>query len=127
MDLRIYGYLLKSASVGEIAHAIRTVAAGASYLSAEAASRLPDGAMLGPRPAGLPTARLGRLTSREREVLRLVASDLSCKEIAVKLGLSARTVDRHKANIMEKLDIHSQVGLTRFAVAEGVCDPRARV
>lgn len=112
------GYLLKTAPISEITHAIRTVVNGKSYLAAAALARLPEhrqGAV----------SRLGLLTPREREVLQLVASDLSCKQIAGKLGLSIRTVDRHKANIMEKLDIHSQVGLTRFALAEGVCDPRS--
>lgn len=116
------GYLLKSADIGEIATAIRVVAAGGAPFAAEVRRRVTadqGGARARPR------SRLALLTTREKEILRCVASDLSGKEIANLLSLSARTVDRHKANIMEKLAIHSQVGLTLFAVAEGLCDPRS--
>jgi two-component system response regulator NreC len=117
------GYLLKSAGVGEIAAAIRTVAAGGSHFGAEVRERVSE-----ERPGARalrPRSRLALLTTREKEVLRCVANDLSGKEIATLLSLSVRTVDRHKSNIMEKLAIHSQVGLTRFAFAEGLCDARA--
>jgi DNA-binding NarL/FixJ family response regulator len=109
---------VKSASVTEIAEAVRSVSAGRAYFSKEVASRFVA-------TDKTRVARLQKLTSREREVLRCVARDLSGKEIAQELGLSVRTVDRHKANIMEKLGIHSQVGLTLYAIAEGMSDPRA--
>lgn len=121
LNLAPSGYLVKSADIGAIADALRAVAAGQNAFGPEATGRVPD---VGARRGAV--SRLTLLTSREREVLQLVASDLACKEIADRLGLSARTVDRHKANIMAKLNIHSQVGLTRFAFAEGVCDPRQR-
>lgn len=117
------GYLLKSAGVKEIADAVTAVAGGASHFAPEVMLRVRE-TQPGAR-AARPRSRLELLTSREKEVLRCVASDLSGKEIANLLGLSVRTVDRHKANIMEKLAIHSQVGLTRFALAEGLCDPRS--
>ncbi len=116
LQLGVCGYLLKQADVKDLADAIREVAAGRSAFGPEVRKRLEGTARL--------VSRVSLMTAREKEVLRCVASDLSGKEIAVKLGLSVRTVDRHKANIMEKLKIHSQVGLTRFAVAEGLCDPR---
>lgn len=116
LQLGVCGYLLKQADVKDLADAIREVAAGRNAFAPEVRERL-DG-------TGRLVSRISLLTAREKEVLRCVASDLSGKEVAVKLGLSVRTVDRHKANIMEKLKIHSQVGLTRFAVAEGLCDPR---
>jgi DNA-binding NarL/FixJ family response regulator len=121
MAIKGSGYLLKSAPVGEIARAVREVHQGRSYYSRGVADRM---RLAGSAIASAPESRLARLTAREQEVLRCVASDMTGKEIAVALGLSARTVDRHKANIMGKLGLHSQVGLTRFAVAEGLCDPR---
>lgn len=121
LDLAPSGYLVKSANVQAIADAIRTVNAGRNAFGPEVAGRLPTANECSRRGT---VSRLALLTAREREVLRLVANDLSGKEIASELALSSRTVDRHKANIMEKLNIHTQVGLTRFAMAEGVCDPR---
>ena len=118
------GYLLKSAGIDEIALAIRTVATGGPHYAAEVQRRVSD------EVDGLPSkprSRLALLTTCEREVLRCVASDLSGEQIASLLDLSIRTVDRHRSNLMEKLAIHSQVGLTRFAVAEGLCDPRSPV
>ncbi len=117
LTLKGCGYMVKSASVKEIADAVRSVNQGRAYFSKEVASRFvaTDQSRV---------ARVQKLTSREREVLRCVARDLSGKEIAHELGLSVRTVDRHKANIMEKLAIHSQVGLTLYAIAEGMSDPR---
>lgn len=117
LSLKNCGYMVKSASVKEIAEAVRSVNDGRTYFSKEVASRFVA-------TDHTRVARLSKLTSREREVLRCVARDLSGKEIAHELGLSVRTVDRHKANIMEKLSIHSQVGLTLYAIAEGISDPR---
>lgn len=125
LELEPAGYLLKSANVADIGAAVRQAAAGNSFFGPEVKDRLFEGGISGSSRDKKPRTRMGLLTVREREVLRCVASDLSGKEIAQKLGLSARTVDRHKANIMEKLKIHSQVGLTRFALAEGILDPRS--
>ena len=115
------GYLLKSSPPTDLAPAVRALMAGQSVFTEQAAERLRLANLLAACPEVSP---LHVLTPRERQVLTLVASDLSCKEIAAQLGLSVRTVDRHKCNIMSKLDIHSQVGLARYAYAEGLCDPR---
>lgn len=120
LTLKGCGYMVKSASVGEIADAVRAVNDGRAYFSKEVASRFVA-------TDHNRVARLSKLTSREREVLRCVSRDLSGREIAHELGLSVRTVDRHKANIMEKLGIHSQVGLTLYAISEGISDPRTNL
>lgn len=64
-----------------------------------------------------------RLSSREREVLQLVAEGLSSKEVASSLGISTRTVESHRASLMEKLDIHKVSGLVRYAIREGLVSP----
>jgi len=66
---------------------------------------------------------LERLTDREREVLQLIAEGLSSKEIAGLLGVSLKTVDSHRSNLMEKLDIHKVSGLVRFAIRVGLVEP----
>jgi DNA-binding NarL/FixJ family response regulator len=63
---------------------------------------------------------VANLSDREKEVLRFVASGLSNKEIADKLGVGVRTIETHRERLMRKLDIHSVAGLTKFAIAEGV-------
>jgi DNA-binding CsgD family transcriptional regulator len=63
------------------------------------------------------------LTGREREVLTLIADSKTTKEIAVILGVSAKTADSHRSKIMEKLDIHSTAGLVRYAIRVGIVEP----
>lgn len=119
--LDTFGYMTKPVGLEELTQGIRTLASGEHAFSRDVLARFPGGirTML----QNLPKTRLGMLTPREREVLKYIANGYTGKDIALKLSLSARTIDRHKANIMEKLGIHSQVGLTRFAVAEGLCQP----
>lgn len=121
--LPVFGYLTKTAGMNELAEAVRNLANGQHVFSKDVLARFPAG--IHSVMQKVPKTRLGSLTPREREVLKYIASDMTGKEIAGKLGLSSRTIDRHKANIMDKLGIHSQVGLTRFAVAEGLCQPSA--
>ncbi len=76
-----------------------------------------------PRPAVPPEARTVKpaaLTAREREVLRQVADGLANKEIALRLGISIKTVEKHREHLMSKLDIHNIAGLTRYALANGI-------
>ena len=81
--------------------------------------------------AGLPSSGHGaagaadRLTPRQREVLRLIAEGLSTKEIAFRLKLSIKTIETHRAQIMERLEIRDVAGLVRFAVRTGLIDPGA--
>jgi two-component system, NarL family, nitrate/nitrite response regulator NarL len=107
------GYLLKDASRRELEHAVRTVMADGSYFSPAIASRL-----LQKQPAG--PGEL--LTQRQIEILRLIAAGLSSKQIGFELGLSSKTVDVHRARIMQRLDIHDVASLTRYALKNRVLE-----
>jgi DNA-binding NarL/FixJ family response regulator len=116
------GYLLKDADLLELEQAIAEVARGETYLS-PAISRhvIADyrrRVTAQPEPAD-------RLTPRQREVLRLIAEGLSTKEIAFRLKLSIKTIETHRAQIMERLEIRDVAGLVRFAVRTGLIDPGA--
>jgi len=114
------GYVVKTSSASELLSGIRAVSEGKSYLSPDIAQQL-VGAFSKPEDErGSP---LQALTNREREVLQLIAECLSSKEIAVQLGVSVRTVEAHRASLMEKLDIHKLSGLVRFAIREGLVAP----
>jgi DNA-binding NarL/FixJ family response regulator len=109
------GYLLKAARREELEDAIRTVARGETYLTtrmAEAAAPPPMG-----RPAATP---MDRLTFRQREVLQLLAEGHKVRDIASRLGLSAKTVETHRSQIMQRLDIYDVPGLVRFAIRNGM-------
>jgi DNA-binding NarL/FixJ family response regulator len=109
------GYLLKDCPVRELINAIRIVIQGEIYLSPKAAAAVVRSA---PAPDG--GGYFGALTAREREILQLVADGNSSKQIAQLLGLSAKTVDTHRRQLMEKLNIDSIAGLTHFAIRQGV-------
>lgn len=102
------GYIIKQAASAELGMAVRTVAAGGRYVSPAIARVL-----LQPGPADRPE---DRLTTRQLEVLTLIAQGCSAREIGDSLGLSPKTVDVHRARIMERLDVHDIAGLTRYAV-----------
>lgn len=115
------GIISKVTQGSELCHAIREVAAGREYFSEDISDRI---AML--RQAGNSrdvSARHRLLSPREFEVLRCVAKGMPAKAIAKELHISVKTVDRHKSNIMTKLDIHSQVELARYAIREGIITP----
>ena len=114
------GYLVKTGSSDELMQAIDAVGAGRSYLSSAVAQHVVD-AITCEGHASSPNLR--RLTSREREVLQLIAEGLSNKEIATELGVSTRTIDSHRSNLMEKLSIRRVSGLVRFAIREGLLGP----
>ena len=111
------GYLLKDCALEELSRALRQVAAGGSYLSpAVAATVLDDyAAHLG---GGAPEA--SPLSSREREVLQLLAEGRPTREIAERLHLSVKTVGSHRDRIMKKLGVHSIAGLTKYAIRHGL-------
>jgi DNA-binding NarL/FixJ family response regulator len=116
------GYLLKDeAEPIMLRTAVRAVHGGDSYFSATAAAVV-AGALRLPSGAETQSAPLVSLTDRELDVLRLVASGRSNKEIASELGISRRTVETHRENLMRKLGIRSIAGLTRLALEEGLLD-----
>jgi DNA-binding NarL/FixJ family response regulator len=102
------GYIIKQAASAELGMAVRTVAAGGRYVSPAIARVL-----LQPGPTDRPEEKL---TTRQLEVLTLIAQGCSAREIGDNLGLSPKTVDVHRARIMERLDVHDIAGLTRYAV-----------
>lgn len=108
------GYLTKSAARAELEKAIRAVASGESYL----ASQLSQQAVL--KYLKDPHAILSELTARQREVLKMIAEGHATKEIAKRLNISVKTVETHRAQIMERLDIHDVVGLVRYALRIGL-------
>lgn len=116
----VRGYVLKDAEPAELRAAIAAVKAGKTYLSPTVAGQVVSGFVQG-KPAD--ASPLEKLTPRQREVLQLVAEGLKTKEIARKLAISGRTVENHRAHIMELLDIHDAVGLVHFALRAGLIQP----
>jgi DNA-binding NarL/FixJ family response regulator len=113
----VSGYVLKQSAPAELLHAIRAVAAGGQYLDSALTSRVTDG-FLGRKGKNVHKAG-GSLTERESEVLRLIASGYSNKEIAARLTLSVKTVEAHKANAMRKLDLSGRIDIVKYAVLQG--------
>jgi DNA-binding NarL/FixJ family response regulator len=109
------GYLLKGATIAEIASAVRTVAAGGTALAPSVASKLAE-AVRAPRGAG-------PLTTREREVLRLIAQGLPGKQIAGALSISERTVKFHTASLIRKLGADNRAQAVAVAAQRGLLDP----
>jgi DNA-binding NarL/FixJ family response regulator len=110
-----HAVLTKGAPLRELREAIAAVAGGGVYYGSETSRLLRDAAM--------EPERDDRLTDRQREILRLVASGLSSKEIGNQLTLSEKTVINHRARIMQRLGVHDVAGLTRHAIALGLVDP----
>lgn len=108
------GYVLKAASTRELIHAVRTVMAGGRYLSPPL-SELAIEAYLR-RTVPNPVDLYSTLTMREQEVLHLAAQGGSNSEVAVRLGISPRTAETYRANLMRKLGLHSQTDLIRYAL-----------
>lgn len=111
------GYLLKDSAADELVAGVRAVTEGRTYYSEPVQRALSAMVRSGsaPRP-------IERLTGRELEVLKRVAKGASTKEIAASFGISARTVETHRANIMRKLALRSVALLTQFAIREGLID-----
>ena len=112
------GYLLKRSAASELVNAIHEVLKGRCYVTPQV-TREALGPLLGGN--GADTRKLSStLTSRQREVLQLVAEGRSVKEIAALLKISAKTVEFHKCALMERLDIHTTAELTRYAIKHGL-------
>jgi two-component system response regulator NreC len=117
LEVGASGYVLKKAAAEELIKAIRVVAAGGVYLDPSLAGKVVGG-YLGKR--GLRSKPLGNeISERETEVLRLVAWGYTNKEVAGYLGISVKTVETHKANLMQKLDLKSRVEIVRYALRQG--------
>ena len=112
------GYVLKDSAFDELIHAIESVLAHASYLSPAITDMVLKEYVAGlPRDSG---TAFDLLTPREREVLQLLAEGLPSKSIAARLGVTVKTIETHRQQVMDKLDIHSVAELTKYAVREGL-------
>jgi DNA-binding NarL/FixJ family response regulator len=116
------GYLLKDSSIEEVAQAVRVVAQGQSLISPSMAVKLIDEFKQMSRPGREHVPGGLRLTERELEVLRLVATGMNNREIARQLSISENTVKNHVRNILEKLQLHSRMEAVMFAVREKLLD-----
>jgi DNA-binding NarL/FixJ family response regulator len=116
------GYLLKQTSAHELSEAVRELHKGHTFFSPAIARRM--------RSRHGPSAERGeiargkgvRLSSREAEVLQLIAEGRPNKQAAQELGISVKTVEKHRQNLMRKLNIHDTAGLTRYAIAAGIIE-----
>ena len=122
IELGVSGFLFKQSSATTLANAIRAVHRGAVAFSPAITKRLSAGKLPGknaPAPKRAPA-----LTSRELEVLQLIAESKANKEVASELGIGIKTVEKHREHLMQKLDIHDAAGLTRYALTIGIieCD-----
>lgn len=113
------GYCLKASSHDELIMAINAVLSDKFYISPEISEKVLEGFLEGQKSIKEKSS-WDTLTQREREVLKLVAEDYQNKEIADYLCISVKTVEKHRANIMEKLDLHSASALTAYAIEKGI-------
>ncbi|MFI5362870.1 MAG: response regulator [Elusimicrobiota bacterium] len=112
------GYLFKESSPQEISRAIFAVQAGRTFFSPDISAKIAGEVVRGAGRIAAP--RDSPLTARETDVLSLIAEGLSNKEIAGRLGVGVRTVETHRGRLMDKLDIRTTAGLTKYAVSRGL-------
>jgi DNA-binding NarL/FixJ family response regulator len=116
------GFLEKQTSADVLTKAIREVAKGNKFFSPSIAKRMSDNQNKPRDRDGLVKVNATRLTSRESEVLQLVAEGSANKQVAAHLGISIKTVEKHRQHLMDKLNIHDTAGLTRYAISAGVIE-----
>jgi DNA-binding NarL/FixJ family response regulator len=114
------GYLLKQTSIEDLSKAIREAYKERKFFSPSIIKRLHNHSQKVPGRKGQPRRRMPRLSSRELEVLQLIAEGKANKQTAAELGISVKTVEKHRQNLMTKLNIHEISGLTRYAIATGI-------
>lgn len=121
LDAGVRGYILKNALETDLIAAVRTVAGGGRFVSAELAKALAESRNGAPDPED---EAFSRLSAREIQVLRLIAMGRSNKEIAALLGVSANTVAVHRTNLMATLNLHKATELVLLAVRKGLVNPQ---
>jgi DNA-binding NarL/FixJ family response regulator len=117
------GFLLKHTSGHVLAQAIREVEKGNRVFSPALSRRVTERSQ---KLKTQPTSKTNLLSSREREVLQLIAEGKANKQVAAELGVSFKTVDKHRQHLMSKLDIHDVACLTRYAITEGIIENTIR-
>ena len=121
LEAGAHGFVEKTAGFVEFKKGLATIAAGGTYFGPAIANVLRT-VVANPESGGSPDF----LTEREREILQLVAEGNSTKQIGSKLGISAKTVDNHRTNLMRKLNIHDVASLTRHAINQGLLEDKDR-
>jgi DNA-binding NarL/FixJ family response regulator len=116
------GFLLKQTSAHEVCRAIREVQKGNTFFSPSVSKRHDRLNLQSPDRAGRLKQKAARLTSREMEVLQLIAEGKANKETASELGISIKTVEKHREKVMTKLDVHDTASLTRYAISAGIIE-----
>src|SRR5262249_51676766 len=116
------GYLLKSASLGELEAALRAVRRGETYFCPSVARYIAEHVRRG---AGPVVSRYDSLTPRQRGILPLIGEGRSTKAIAKRLGISVKTAEAHRTQLMERLDLHSVAEVVHFAIQAGLVEPGA--
>ena len=121
-DSGAVGFLLKQTSAHEVCQAIREVHKGKTFFSPAIARRQDQHQLQSSDRSGRLNKKFAELTSREMEVLQLIAEGKANKETALELGIGIKTVEKHREHLMEKLNIHDTAGLTRYAISAGVIE-----
>ena len=116
------GFLLKQTSARDVCRAIREVQKGKTFFSPSISRRQDRIHPLSPSRAGGFKKKAAHLTSREMEILQLIAEGKANKETASELGIGMKTVEKHREHLMQKLDIHDTAGLTRYAISAGIIE-----
>jgi DNA-binding NarL/FixJ family response regulator len=116
------GYVVKQASSDVVTKAIRELHKGKTFFTPSIAKRLSEDYQRAPHGGALHKKHGTQLTSRENEMIQLIAEGHANKQIASELGISIKTVEKHRQHLMAKLHIHDIAGLTRFAIATGIIE-----
>lgn len=127
VDSGASGFLLKQDSAHDVCRAVREVYKGGIHYSSSVAKRF---IRINPQSrdrSGKTARKSPQLTSREIEVLQLIAEGKANKETAAELGISIKTVEKHRGHLMSKLDIHDTAGLTRYAIAVGIIESSVQI
>lgn len=127
VDLGAKGFLLKQDSTRDVYRAIRDVHLGKIFYSTSIAKRFTRLNRKSQDRNGKMQMKRSLLTSREMEILQLVAEGKANKESAAELKISIKTVEKHRGNLMEKLDIHDTAGLTRYAISSGIIESSVHI
>jgi DNA-binding NarL/FixJ family response regulator len=121
LEAGAHGFVEKTAGLAEFKKGLETVSNGGTYFGPGVAALLRNVVA-----NNSPSTGADLLTDREREILKLVAESYSTKEIALKLGISVKTVDNHRTNLMRKINLHDVASLTRYALEIGLIDHRTQ-
>lgn len=127
MALGASGYLIKQTAAHVLPNAIREINAGKPFFSPTISKRLKEYDRKAAARGDLPGKEASPLTTREMEVLQLIAEGKTNKETAAELNISIKTVEKHRQKVMEKLNIHDTASLTRYAISAGIIESSVQV